>query len=154
MLTMINPRQILFQRLYTMKKRQEIGRGLRIAVNQSGERVHGFDVNTSFEDYAPQINWMPRLAFSFPISDAANFFAHYDILVQRPQERTNATALDYFYFLDPNRTPSNNPNLRPQKTIDYEVGFKIIFFFYFYALIQRQLRGKNYGKVMTSLKIL
>lgn len=29
-----------------MKKRQEIGRGLRIAVNQNGERVRGFDVNT------------------------------------------------------------------------------------------------------------
>jgi len=29
-----------------MKKRQEIGRGLRIAVNQDGERVYGFDVNT------------------------------------------------------------------------------------------------------------
>jgi len=42
-----------------MKKRQEIGRGLRIAVNQDGERVHGFDVNTltvmaneSYEDFA------------------------------------------------------------------------------------------------------
>ena len=83
-----------------------------------------FDSNTSFEDYEPQINVMPRLAFSFPISDEANFFAHYDILVQRPQERTNATALDYLYFLDPSRTPSNNPNLRPQRTIDYEVGFQ------------------------------
>tara|TARA_R110001583_G_scaffold122072_1_gene273334 strand:+ start:19527 stop:22496 length:2970 start_codon:yes stop_codon:yes gene_type:complete len=29
-----------------MKKRQEIGRGLRIAVNQEGERVYGFEVNT------------------------------------------------------------------------------------------------------------
>ncbi|HON41506.1 MAG TPA: DEAD/DEAH box helicase family protein [Bacillota bacterium] len=29
-----------------MKKRQEIGRGLRLAVNQDGERVYGFDVNT------------------------------------------------------------------------------------------------------------
>jgi type III restriction enzyme len=29
-----------------MKKRQEIGRGLRICVDQNGERVHGFDVNT------------------------------------------------------------------------------------------------------------
>lgn len=28
-----------------MTKRQQIGRGLRIAVNQQGERVHGFDVN-------------------------------------------------------------------------------------------------------------
>lgn len=83
-----------------------------------------FDPNSSFEDYEPQINVMPRLAFSFPISDEANFFAHYDILVQRPQEATNATPLDYLYFLDPNRTPSSNPNLRPQKTIDYEVGFQ------------------------------
>ena len=88
-----------------------------------------FDPSTSFEDYEPQINVMPRLAFSFPISDEANFFAHYDILVQRPQERTNATALDYLYFLDPSRTnpngaPINNPNLKPQKTIDYEVGFQ------------------------------
>ena len=46
----------------TMKKRQEIGRGLRIAVNQNGERVHGFDVNTltvmaneSYEDFATQL---------------------------------------------------------------------------------------------------
>jgi type III restriction enzyme len=29
-----------------MKKRQEIGRGLRLAVNQQGERIHGFEVNT------------------------------------------------------------------------------------------------------------
>ena len=42
-----------------MKKRQEIGRGLRICVNQDGQRVRGFDVNTltvmaneSYEDFA------------------------------------------------------------------------------------------------------
>lgn len=29
-----------------LKKRQEIGRGLRLCVNQQGERVHGFEVNT------------------------------------------------------------------------------------------------------------
>lgn len=29
-----------------MKKRQEIGRGMRICVNQDGERVYGFEVNT------------------------------------------------------------------------------------------------------------
>jgi type III restriction enzyme len=45
-----------------IKKRQEIGRGLRIAVNQDGERVHGFDVNTltvmaneSYESFAEQL---------------------------------------------------------------------------------------------------
>ncbi|MGL5758551.1 type III restriction-modification system endonuclease [Plesiomonas sp.] len=45
-----------------MKKRQEIGRGLRLAVDQSGERVYGFDVNTltvmaneSYEDFVTQL---------------------------------------------------------------------------------------------------
>lgn len=43
----------------TITKRQKIGRGLRIAVNQDGERVPGFDVNTltimaneSYEEFA------------------------------------------------------------------------------------------------------
>ena len=42
-----------------IKKRQEIGRGLRICVNQNGERVYGYPVNTltvmaneSYEDFA------------------------------------------------------------------------------------------------------
>ena len=45
-----------------IKKRQEIGRGLRICVNQDGERVHGFEVNTltvmaneSYEQFAEQL---------------------------------------------------------------------------------------------------
>lgn len=45
-----------------IKKRQEIGRGLRLAVNQEGERVNGFEVNTltvmaneSYEEFAAQL---------------------------------------------------------------------------------------------------
>jgi len=83
-----------------------------------------YDPNDGFEDYKPQINVMPRLAFSFPISDVANFFAHYDILVQRPPGNNIATALNYFYFGDSGRTPESNPNLKPERTIDYEVGFQ------------------------------
>lgn len=44
------------------KKRQEIGRGLRLAVNQEGERVYGFNVNTltvmaneSYEKFAESL---------------------------------------------------------------------------------------------------
>jgi len=85
-------------------------------------RAEGFNPSISFEDYEPQVNFMPRLAFSFPISDKANFFAHYDVLVQRPPSNTLATALDYFSFATD--IPSNNPNLRPEKTVDYEVGFR------------------------------
>ncbi|WP_104421188.1 TonB-dependent receptor [Neolewinella xylanilytica] len=86
-----------------------------------------FTVETSFKDYEVQYNIMPRLAFSFPISGEANFFAHYDVLVQRPPDNVLATALDYYYFVErPGSTnaPFNNPALRPEKTIDYEVGFK------------------------------
>jgi outer membrane receptor protein involved in Fe transport len=84
----------------------------------------GFDPDASFEDYEVQVNVMPRLAFSFPISDEANFFAHYDILVQRPPSNTIATAQDYYYFYDRTNVVKENPNLRPERTVDYEVGFQ------------------------------
>ena len=84
----------------------------------------GYNPNISFEDYKPQTNFMPRLAFSFPISDVANFFAHYDVLVSRPSSNNIVTALNYFYFDDNGRTPENNANLKPERTVDYEVGFQ------------------------------
>ena len=90
-------------------------------------RSTDYDPDASFEDYEAQINVMPRLAFSFPISDDANFFAHYDVLVQRPPSNTAATALDYFYFFDDVSRPGfvfNNPNLKPTRTVDYEAGFQ------------------------------
>ncbi|MFH1798035.1 MAG: DEAD/DEAH box helicase family protein, partial [Candidatus Omnitrophota bacterium] len=37
---------VLRDSLKEMTRRQQIGRGLRISVNQDGDRVHGFDVNT------------------------------------------------------------------------------------------------------------
>lgn len=82
-----------------------------------------FDPSVSFTDYALQLNVMPRLAFSFPISEEANFFAHYDILVQRPPSNNFASPRDFFYFTD-TRGVRNNPNLRPERTIDFEVGFQ------------------------------
>ncbi|MCB0636461.1 MAG: TonB-dependent receptor, partial [Lewinella sp.] len=83
-----------------------------------------FDPRASFKDYEVQWNVMPRLAFSFPISDKANFFAHYDILVQRPPSNTLATALNYYYFVETTGSSVfNNPDLRPERTVDYEVGF-------------------------------
>ena len=45
-----------------VKKRQEIGRGMRLCVNQDGERLHGFDINTltvmaneSYEQFAEKL---------------------------------------------------------------------------------------------------
>ncbi len=116
--TAVSSGDLLFEGLvYPSYVGRDQGRELNI-------RADGFEVNSSFDDYDPQLNWMPRLAFSFPISEDANFFTHYDILVQRPPSATAATALSYYYFEDPNRTPANNPNLKPEKTIDFEVGFQ------------------------------
>ena len=79
---------------------------------------------TSFTDYEPQINVMPRIAFSFPISDEALFFAHYDILTQRPQTRTRFDPSMYLYLEERSGTVINNPDLKPEKTTSYEIGFK------------------------------
>ena len=82
------------------------------------------DLNTeSFEDYDPQYTLMPRISFSFPISDEATFFANYDILTQRPSGENGLEPIDLIFISNHNRI-INNPNLRPTKTITYELGFK------------------------------
>jgi len=76
---------------------------------------------SSFKDYTPQWSVMPRISFSFPISDDALFFAHYDVLTQRPSN-IHTNIYDYYYF-EQNSTTINNPALKPSQTIDYELGF-------------------------------
>ncbi|MDA3944169.1 MAG: carboxypeptidase-like regulatory domain-containing protein [Bacteroidetes bacterium] len=77
---------------------------------------------TSFKDYEPQVNVMPRISFSFPISDEALFFAHYDVLTQRPTSNLFSNPATY-YFFENIGSVINNPSLRPSQTIDYELGF-------------------------------
>lgn len=77
----------------------------------------------AFQDYKPQINVMPRVAFSFPISDEASFFAHYDILTKRPTSGFRFNPTDY-QFIETRSAIINNPNLKPETTIDYELGFQ------------------------------
>lgn len=79
-----------------------------------------------FKDYQPQVNYMPRISFSFPISDDALFYAHYDILTQRPS--SGYVQLDpvayYFIAQTGSSGTKTNPALLPEKTIDYELGFQ------------------------------
>ncbi len=77
----------------------------------------------AFRVYDPVVNVMPRVAFSFPISDQAVFFAHYDILTQRPTSNSRLDLLEYAYIANTSNT-LNNPALKPTKTIDYELGFQ------------------------------
>jgi outer membrane receptor protein involved in Fe transport len=83
-----------------------------------------FDPNGTFTDYKPSIIVMPRLQFSFNLTDKALFFAHYDILAQRPSNRVIMDPTDYLFFNDNIGGTLNNPNLRPERTIDFELGFK------------------------------
>ena len=78
----------------------------------------------AFRDYAPVVNIMPRIAFSFPISDEAVFFAHYDVLTQRPNAFESRGDLLEYAYIENTGNILNNPNLRPTKTIDYELGFQ------------------------------
>jgi len=79
------------------------------------------DIN-SFKDYDPAWSIMPRISFSFPISDEALFFAHYDVLTQRPTSAFYCSPLYYLRFTDLSGTIAN-PNLKPSQTIEYELGF-------------------------------
>ncbi|MGY6562539.1 MAG: carboxypeptidase regulatory-like domain-containing protein [Luteibaculaceae bacterium] len=78
----------------------------------------------AFEQYTPRINVMPRIAFAFPISDEANFTAHYDILTQRPESGVRINPIDFLFLREVGNRAINNPDLAPSITIDYEVGFQ------------------------------
>lgn len=77
----------------------------------------------AFEDYKPQVNVMPRIAFSFPISDEASFFAHYDVLTKRPTTGFRFDPFEY-QFIQTRSAIINNSNLKPETTVDYELGFQ------------------------------
>ncbi|MCP4443672.1 MAG: TonB-dependent receptor plug domain-containing protein [Aureispira sp.] len=85
-----------------------------------------YDPNLAFRDYKPTLVVMPRISFSFPISDEANFYANYDVLAMRPPSGAFATPLTYFNFVEnvANSSYIGNPNLKSQRTINYEVGFQ------------------------------
>ena len=82
--------------------------------------------NESFKDYTPQVTVSPRISFQFPISDEAEFFAHYDIMVQRPDPDANRmNPITYLQLENGNNGGIlSNPDLRPQRTTDYEIGFR------------------------------
>jgi outer membrane receptor protein involved in Fe transport len=76
-----------------------------------------------FSDYDPETVFSPRISFSFPISDEAQFFAHYDVVTQRPPSGNRIEPIDYLYIEDRVGALINNPNLKAEKTVDFELGF-------------------------------
>ncbi|MFA8451349.1 MAG: carboxypeptidase-like regulatory domain-containing protein [Bacteroidales bacterium] len=76
----------------------------------------------SFEDYKPEWQVIPRVSFSFPISDEAVFSAHYDVYTERPGSGNIFSPLAYLHIQNSNFI--SNPGLKPEKTIDYSLGFQ------------------------------
>ncbi|MEE2953632.1 MAG: TonB-dependent receptor [Bacteroidota bacterium] len=91
-----------------------------IKPNDAASNIISMD---AFKDYEPELIIMPRVGFSFPISDEAQFHAHYDVLTQRPQSNSRLDPIQYLYLRDVVNPVLNNPDLKPEKTVDYEVGF-------------------------------
>lgn len=85
-----------------------------------------YNPNSSFTDYKPQVNVMPRLSFSFPIAEQSMFYAHYDVIVQRPKTAAQiyATPTDYYFLTQNASNIIGNPDLKPERMFDYEIGFQ------------------------------
>jgi len=72
----------------------------------------------------------PRLGFSFPITDKAIFHAQYGTFLQMPPLQyvlISKTWADYYMSGDAGfSTRIPNPNLKPERTVSYELGFKTL----------------------------
>ncbi|MEI7977396.1 MAG: carboxypeptidase regulatory-like domain-containing protein [Bacteroidota bacterium] len=77
----------------------------------------------SFKDYEPDLQVLPRIWFSFPISTSSQFYGTYDILTQRPGSNV-AQIDDYFYLSNRLTGIIANPDLKMTQVTDYEIGFR------------------------------
>lgn len=106
----------------------DISGGIQPYLKQPGteQQLLSVTADESFKDYDPQVTISPRVSFQFPISDEAEFFAHYDILVQRPDPGLNRMNPITYLQLENGDNGSflANPDLKPQRTTDYEIGFR------------------------------
>ena len=79
----------------------------------------------SFKDFAPEINVLPRILFSFPIREDANFYASFDVLAQRPLVGASFMTIDNYYYMNQRNTGAlANPDLKPRIKTEYQIGFK------------------------------
>lgn len=104
----------------------DLSGGIKPYLKYPDNQELSYTVEESFVDYTPQVTVSPRIAFQFPITDEAEFFAHYDLLVQRPSPGLNRMNPINYLLLEIGSAPGfiANPDLEPQKTTDYEIGFR------------------------------
>lgn len=94
------------------------------ALGATPRRIPGENAFSSkiFKDYEPQVTFMPRIGVSFPVTDQALFFASYNVTSQRPSE----AGYQPFYSFQAVSSQNilSNPSLKPEKTTQYELGFR------------------------------
>lgn len=78
----------------------------------------------SFKDYVPDVKFLPRIWFSFPISTTSQFFGTYDVLAQRPTQANIAQIDDYFFLRNRLSGIIANPDMKMTQVTDYQIGFR------------------------------
>lgn len=110
---------------------------------------------SDLKDSKATITLSPRLGFSFPITDRAVFHAQYGVFLQQPPLQNvllSKTFAEYMVGSAPSATVIPNPDLKPEKTISYEVGFRQLItdnaalgFTAFYKEIKDLIQYRNIG---------
>ncbi len=79
-----------------------------------------------FVESSAEIEFSPRLGFSFPITDKTVFIANYGRFVQLPQLQLMYIPREYFrkFFSNSVQNVVENSGLTPEILTSYEVGFK------------------------------
>jgi outer membrane receptor protein involved in Fe transport len=84
----------------------------------------GFIEMDQLVDTETQHSFSPRIGIGFPVTDKTVFHAQYGRFVQQPQFSFLYTGWDYLagQILQGNQVDIGNPDLKPTKTTQYEVG--------------------------------
>ncbi|MCL2131409.1 MAG: TonB-dependent receptor [Lentimicrobiaceae bacterium] len=86
----------------------------------------------AFEDYVPKfsnggVTLSPRIAFSFAVGDKSQFSASYNVITSWSAAVHGINPVSYLFFEKFANQSSyyfSNPGLKPERSVDYEIGFK------------------------------
>lgn len=81
---------------------------------------------SDLEDSRPETAISPRIGLAFPVAEGSVFHASYGRFMQRPDLQNLYVSYDFLEYKIKNGGyffPFGNPNLRPERTTAYEVGW-------------------------------